>query len=335
MSVYETGNDRFDASLHHAAEWERIARTLPDAERRACALWPTLQLLLIRGDFALLRRNCEQQIAWTEEHPEYGLRDWGVSAFANALMSLAQIELLDGTFDVARQLIERSLDTARRLDDLEGEVWATAPLADLAFLAGEPAVARTAIERAARTSDPLGAFARAFAYGRLGRQLVLDGHATDAVEAIEHALSCCSDGNRSGEPWLRQALAQAWLAAGDTARARAIAEETLISCLEIGSRLVAIEAAVTLSAALRAETGLAAAPRIDEVLAIADRLIAETGARNLTAFVLVERAALAALRGDAAQETVHLQRAHEEFKRMGATGRARETAAALTARTLL
>jgi hypothetical protein len=184
-------------------------------------------------------------------------------------------------------------------------------------------------------SDPLGAFACTFGYGRLGRQLVLDGNARAAVEAIEHALSCCNDGNRSVEPWLRQALAQAWLAAGDTARARAIAEETLTRCLEIGSRPVAIEAAVTLSATLRAETGLAGAPRIDEVLGIADRLIAETGARNLTPFVLMERAALAALRGDAAQETTHLRRAHEQFERMGATGRARETAAVLEARTLL
>ena len=100
-------------------------------------------------------------------------------------------------------------------------------------------------------------------------------------------------------------------------------------------RAVAVLAAVTLSAALRAETGLAAAPRNDEVLAIADRLIAETGARNLSPFVLVERAALAELRGDTAQEATHLRRAHEEFKRMGATGRARETAAALKARMLL
>jgi len=86
---------------------------------------------------------------------------------------------------------------------------------------------------------------------------------------------------------------------------------------------------VVLSAALRAETGLAAAARIDEVLATADRLIAETGARNLSAFVLVERAALAELRGDARQQEAHLRRAHEAFVQMGATGRARETAAAL------
>ena len=329
MAVYETGNNRFEAALRHAAEWEQIARVLPDAERRACALWPTLQTLFIRGDFAPLRRNCEQQIAWTQEHPEFGLRDWGVSAFANVLMQLAQLELFDGTIERARELAERSIDAARRVGDVEGEIWSTAPLADVGFFAGEPDVARTAIERSARMSDPLGAFARAFGYGRLGRQLVLDGQAAEAVEAIEHALSGCNDGNRSLESELRQMLAHAWLAAGDPARARAIAEETLTSCLRIGARVVAIEAVVTLSAALRAEIGVASAERIEEVLATADRLIAETGARNLTAFVLVERAELAALRADPARRAACLRSAHEEFTRMGATGRARTIAAAL------
>ncbi len=152
---------------------------------------------------------------------------------------------------------------------------------------------------------------------------MLDGRATDAVEAMEHALSCCNDGNRSMEPWLWHALAQAWFAAGDAARARAIAEETLTKSLEIGSRLVAIEAAVTVSAALRAEIGRTAAPRIDELLAVADRLIAETGACNLAAFVLVERAALAELRGTLDEQTAHLRRAHAAFTKMGAGGRAR------------
>jgi len=142
-------------------------------------------------------------------------------------------------------------------------------------------------------------------------------------------VSLCSEGNRNLAPWVRQALAQAWLAAGDPTRARAIAEDTLTNCLEIGARLFAIEAAVALSAALRAETGIAAAPRIDEVLATADRLIAETGARNLTPFVLMERAALSEFRGDAREQEAHLRRAHEAFTQMGATGRAHQTAAAL------
>ncbi|MBI1816960.1 MAG: hypothetical protein HYR72_18430 [Deltaproteobacteria bacterium] len=76
-----------------------------------------------------------------------------------------------------------------------------------------------------------------------------------------------------------------------------------------------------LSAALRAEMGLAAAARIDDVLATADRLIAETGACNMTAFVLAERAALAELRGGTQQRETYLRGALEAFTRMGATGR--------------
>jgi hypothetical protein len=53
--------------------------------------------------------------------------------------------------------------------------------------------------------------------------------------------------------------------------------------------------------------------RSEEVLA---------GARNLMAFVLVERAALAELRGDSQQQETDLRRASEELTRMGVRARA-------------
>src|SRR5205814_790095 len=101
-----------------------------------------------------------------------------------------------GAFDRARELIERSLEAARRVDELEDQAQATACLGDLGFLAGEPDVARTAIERFVAMTDPLGALARAFAYGSLGRQRLLDGQAAEAIEALEFALTCCNEGNR-------------------------------------------------------------------------------------------------------------------------------------------
>jgi hypothetical protein len=81
-------------------------------------------------------------------------------------------------------------------------------------------------------------------------------------------MSLCGEAKRGEEPRIRQALAQAWLTAGDPARARAhaIAETILTFCLEIGARLVAIDSAAALSAALRAESGVTAAPKIGEVL---------------------------------------------------------------------
>lgn len=329
LSVLEIANHRIDAALRHAAEWERVACTLADEDLRACAIWPTLQPLQLRGDLAGLRANCLQQLTWTHDHPEWGMRDWNMSAQAGALWQLGYAETFDGSFGRARGLLERAVDVAARVGDAEMGVAARTAIADLGFLAGEPEMARAVLEQCVRMSEPLGAMSRLSSHGRLGRQLLLDDRAAEAVEALEYALSLCGDVKRVDETFLRHALAQAWLAAGDPARARAIAEDSLRHCLAIGFRLVAIEGAVTLSAALRVEAGLPAAPYLAELLATADRLIAETGACNLTAFVMIERAALAELRGMIDEQGAHLRRAHAAFTEMGATGRARTVGAAL------
>jgi class 3 adenylate cyclase/tetratricopeptide (TPR) repeat protein len=329
LSVFEIGNNRIEAALAHAAEWARIARTLPDEDRRACGLWPSMQPLLTRGDLAALRASCLQQLSWTADHPEWGMRDWSMSAQAGALWMLGRAEFYGGSLGRARELLERGIDAAARVGDSEIGAVCWASLGEMGFLAGEADLARRAVERCLRISEPLSALSRISSNGQLGRLLLLDGQPEQAIDAFEYALSLCGDGRLVEEPWLAQALAQARLAAGDPGRARTIAEDALSRCLQIGARLCAIEAAVVLAAALRAEMGVAAAPRIDEPLATADRLIAETGARNLTPFVLVERAAWSGLRGDTREQAAHLRRAHEAFTQMGATGRARETAAAL------
>jgi hypothetical protein len=93
-------------------------------------------------------------------------------------------------------------------------------------------------------------------------------------------------------------LGQAHLDSGEVVRARQLATKAFADCVDAGARVAGIVAAATLAAALRAEAGLAAAARIEEVSATADRLIADTGARNLSSRVSMERAALAELRGD-------------------------------------
>jgi hypothetical protein len=322
MSVIEIGNNRIEPALAHAAEWERVARTLPDEERRACALWPSLGPLRFRGDLAAARTKALQQLEWTRDHPEWGLRDWSMSAHAGALWELAAVELYDGSLARVRELAERGSEVARHVGDAEMDGWCCGVLVDLGFLCGEPDLARAAVEHAVRIGESLSALSRISAHGALGIQLLLDGRADQAVESREYALSLTSNGNRNFAPHLRQALAQACLAAGDPVRSRALAETILADCLEIGARVNAIEAAVALSAALRAHAGAAAAPRMDEVLATAERLIAETGARNLTPFVLMERAGLAELREEMQQREAYLRGALEGFTRMGATGRA-------------
>jgi hypothetical protein len=72
------------------------------------------------------------------------------------------------------------------------------------------------------------------------------------------------------------------------------------------------------------EGGRDAAVRIDEALATAERLIAETGARNLAPLVLLERAALPTRPEDAARRRDLLERARDAFAEMGAPVRAQE-----------
>jgi hypothetical protein len=169
------------------------------------------------------------------------------------------------------------------------DAWCCGVLGYLGYLRGEPDFGRAAVEHAVRVSESLAAVSRLNAHGSLGIQLLLDGQADQAIESLEYALSLATLGSLNFSPHFKHVLAQAWLAAGNPKSSRAVAEESLTHCLQIGIRVGAIEAAVALSAALRSDAGVAAAPRIDEVLATAERLIAETGAVNLTPFVLLAR----------------------------------------------
>jgi len=322
LSVFEIGNDRVEASLTHAAEWERVARTLPDEERRAMALWPTLAPLFFRGDLATARANALQQLEWTRDHPEWGFRDWGLSARVGAFWTLAQVELYDGTLGRARQILDEAIPLARDLGDLEFEVLLGTTLCRLAQFAADPDLARPAVQRGIELSERLGTTSRISAQTALGIQYFLDADLARADETWEQARSMCAPGARFMDPTLRYSLANTALARGEPERARILAEQALTACLEMGAHLGAIEAAVALSAVLRALAGSTEIERARDALATAERLIAETGARNLTAFVLVERAGLAELDGAPQEREAHLRHACELLTNFGAARRA-------------
>jgi hypothetical protein len=108
-----------------------------------------------------------------------------------------------------------------------------------------------------------------------------------------------------------------------------LAQKSLERCLEIGARLRAVELALVASRALRARSAAAAAVRIEELLALGERLIAETGARNFSGRLELERAELCALHGDTEERRAHLRAARDHFARMEAPLRVREAERAL------
>jgi hypothetical protein len=153
----------------------------------------------------------------------------------------------------------------------------------------------------------------------------LTGETAAATEAIEHAESLSSAAELPRLVLMR-VRSRARLATGDFAGARVDAEQVFDRSLEVGARIEAAEAALALSAAIRAQGDASEIARIEDVLATADRLIAETGARNLAPLVLLERAALLTRIEDASPRRDLFQQALDAFTRMGAGGRVREIA---------
>ena len=178
-----------------------------------------------------------------------------------------------------------------------------------------------------RTSSTaaLAAMARLMAQMGLAEVLVESGEIDEAAAVLEGvAAIAVSDAQRLLRLEQMRILVQ--LARGDAPGARAGAEALVAALLDRGIRTEAAEMALTLAAALRAEGGPGATQRIEEVLGVADRLIAETGACNLAPFVLLERAASLTRDEDALVRRELLERALAEFTRMEATGRVREVA---------
>jgi class 3 adenylate cyclase len=323
LSVAEATHLRIDSALEHAAAFERFARTASDPELRAMAFWPSLAPLRVRGDLAELKTRAAAQVEWTRDHPEWGVRDW-IGAHGGAFWELGLAECYDGSLVRARDYLERGIEVARRVGDLEGESYSSGALAYVACRAGEPELGRAPAQRAIEIAERLGsASARVAAHVRLGEVFLVAGQTAEAIASSEHADSLGA-ANAQNVLFLSQLRPRAQLAQGDFARARRGAEETFAHLLELGARIEAVEAALTLSAAIRAQGDATAISRIEAILATADRLIAETGAHNLAPFVLLERAALLTRADDASLRRDLLQQAHDDFVRMGATGRARE-----------
>ncbi len=315
---------RLEPALHHAAEWERAAGTNADPEIRSYAQWPALLPLRMAGDLATARRCSQWQLDATKDHPTWGLRDWAMSAQANALNELAWIDLLGGNLEGARANAERGIDVARGVADLENQWSCLATLATVAFHAGEPEASRAMVLRLAEIVERLGSdFLREDSQFRLGTQLLLEGDASGAVELFAR------EGYGLGTRAVRRPLREAYLAeslrrVGDTRRGRIVAEQAHAFTKERGLRPWLAETGIILARIVRDEGGAAEAVRVAALLDEVDALVAGTGARLFTPFVLVERAELARLQGDDETRARLRGEATRLFAAMGATGQARK-----------
>ncbi len=329
MSVFETERCRLESALSYAKVWGVAARASVDPRVRATASWPLLMPLQLRGELAELRRLSEDQLELTRDHPDVGFREWRNGARGLALMHLVFAERYDGSHARARDLCLQGVELSRSIGDAECEAYLYTALGGVGFVGGDAELSGTGLSRCIELSERLGELHRVAVQAQLGGHLLLSGDVDAARDTLEQAYPRSASVARYMATEISYVFAASLLAAGDTARAERVAQESLDLCLEIGAKPNAAQVAPMLSSVLRARHGAAAADRVEELAKLADRLISETGARNLSAWVELERAELCGLRGDAAGRVAHLRSAREIFARMDAAIRVRELDRAL------
>jgi hypothetical protein len=235
--------------------------------------------------------------------------------------------MLTGNFERAQASAAHASEVARGVGDLEMQSSGLAVLAAIAFYAGEPEASRATVQRLAELSERIGSeWARGDTQLRVGAQLLLEGDARAAAELLERACAELGGHLSLNQPLMQTYLAESLRRAGEPRRARLILEDTAARLKERGLRLFLAEADIVLARIVRDDGGVAEADRIAALLDEVDAIVTETGAHLFTPFALVERAALAALRGDDGERVRLLRDAQQLFAKMGATGQVRELA---------
>jgi hypothetical protein len=148
---------------------------------------------------------------------------------------------------------------------------------------------------------------------------LLEGDARGAAEILERLSTETAGRSPSTGSLVEIYLAESLRRIGELRRARVEIERTHAFVKERGLRLWLAEASIVFARIVR-DDGAAEADRIVTLLDEVDAIVAATGARLFTPFVLVERAALAALHGEGEERVRLLRDAKDLFAAMGATG---------------
>jgi tetratricopeptide (TPR) repeat protein len=277
MAVAVANRGSLDAAIAHGQNWQRIAATLPQDDRRTVKNWPLVNPMYRQGRLDELRILCEWQVQETREHPEWGMRDWHVSAFADAVSTLGLVEALQGHPQQGADLAQQAIDAARSVPELEGESWGLLRRMEIDLMMDDVEHARRLVPRLIEIDERIGSLTtRSWMHINLGRLLLHEERPDDARESLMIAEEMCSKFYRSDRSDAVTGLAQCSLALGESERAVALAEEALQEATEMGASLFALRAALTLAESLRASD---AEPKlVHRALDKAESLIRQTGA---------------------------------------------------------
>jgi class 3 adenylate cyclase/tetratricopeptide (TPR) repeat protein len=331
-SIVANTSGRIEESVRHALEGQRLLLQTSDEELRALASWTSIYPYWCAGKFTRARELTEALIDSTRGHPEWGFDLWQLSAWAWSHFMQGAIEIFVGNLRTAKARLERGIELARQHGDTESEGWALSWLADIAAIAGDAEIGLGPCQRSLEIAEKMGSpYSRAIANHRLGVSLTVAGRWPEAIETLEHALAIARERRTflESEARLVSWLAEACLGAGDLARARALAEESVELGRQIGVPTDLVYAQRALAHVLLAQEGAAAAPAVRAALGEAERLVDETGATSLAPLVLLDRVELARLEGDTGARERALREAKGLFAELGAPLRVQQIEALL------
>jgi len=277
MAVAVGSLGSLDVAIAHGRNWQRIAATLPQDDRRTVKNWPLIIPMYRQGRLDELRPLCEWQVQETREHPEWGMRDWHLSAFADAVSTLGLVEAIQGRPQQGADLAQQAIDASRSVPELEGESWGLLRRMEIDLMMDDVEHARRLVPRLIEIDERIGSLTtRSWIQINLGRLLLHEERPDDARKSLLIAEEMCSTHYQPDRSDAVTGLAQCSLALGETERAVALAEEALHEATEMGALLFALRAALTLAESLRASS--AESQLVHHALDKAESLIRQTGA---------------------------------------------------------
>jgi class 3 adenylate cyclase/tetratricopeptide (TPR) repeat protein len=309
-----------------------LANSTGDPELVWVAREPLAYAHILHGDLLTALAMTERQIEISRDNPTIGMDIIGFGA-SNSFTHLGWVLSEVGRFTEAAEAFRRCEELARDHHENEVLVWKDGNLSKLLERMGDLQASLATGRRAIEAAEKIGSqFTRAVAHGHFGSPTLLAGDFDTSRKSLELALEIARE-HRVGLCWeaeYQAVLAEAYLGLSDQRRARKLADEAIETSIRMETRVYEVRSRLARVRILLALDGANARAEIESELDCATDLVRSTGAISYEPQILVERARLAAIVGDAARSADLKNAAQRMFIAMGATGRAERLAEELS-----